>query len=463
MSAPVIDKKTKRILTPLVRTGPMFYLTFVVLLGVLVFANYAWSTQLRDGLSVTGMNDKVSWGLYIAAFVYFIGISYGGTCVSAILRLTNTEWRRPITRVAEASTVAALLVAVMMPLFDIGRPERLLYLVRYGRIESPLVWDFLSIGTYLVASLIFFYLATIPDLALLDRLLPARVRFRRILYRVFKMRWEGTPEQVRRLERALLVISIIIIPIAVSAHTVLSWMFGMTTRVGWHSTIFGPYFVGGALFSGIAVVVVAMAVLRKAHRLEKVITVDHFRQMANILLVFGLAYLYFTLSEYLTISFQPTPEDAELLHMLTTGPVAPYFWFSTVGLVFVVAMLALPWTRTVFGITLAAVLINVALWIKRMIIVIPSLQVPLIEGDALGVYNPTWVEWSIIAGSFAAFLLVFVVLSKLVPFVSLWEIYEGDKMHAASSAAPSPPTAPHPTPTAADATGVALATTEVKL
>lgn len=421
MSAADLDARTKRILTPLVKTGWGFYATLAALGAVFVVANVAWFYQLRDGLQVTGLNDTVSWGLYISVFIYFIGISYGGTCVSAILRLTNTEWRRPITRVAEASTVAALLVAVIMPLFDLGRPERILYIVRYGQLGSPLVWDFISIGTYLVSSLLFFYVALIPDFAVLDRVLPRRIRVRRALYRLLKLRWDGNSAQRRWIERALLVISIIIIPIAVSAHTVLSWMFGMTTRTGWHSSIFGPYFVAGALFSGIGVVVIAMAVVRKVQHLEGVITDDHFRLMANILLVFGLAYLYMTLNEYLTMAFQPTPEEQILLGILTTMPIAPYFWFSTIGLVFVVALLAIPQTRTVVGITTAAVLVNLALLVKRLLIVVQSMEVPLMPGAPIGAYQPTWVEWAITAGSFAAFVLVFVVLSKLVPLVSVSE------------------------------------------
>ncbi|MFA5862000.1 MAG: NrfD/PsrC family molybdoenzyme membrane anchor subunit, partial [Candidatus Thermoplasmatota archaeon] len=157
MSAEELDPKTERLLKPLLSTGWRFYTILAALGAVFVIANIAWFTQLRDGLAVTGLSDRVSWGLYISVFIYFIGISYGGTCVSAILRLTNTEWRRPITRVAEASTVAALLVAAIMPLFDLGHPEKFLYIARYGRLESPLVWDFISIGTYLMSSLLFFY------------------------------------------------------------------------------------------------------------------------------------------------------------------------------------------------------------------------------------------------------------------------------------------------------------------
>lgn len=431
-----LDPQAKHILTPVVRSGWLFFAVVGLLGGVFLFANLAWIRQLDEGLAVTGLNDRISWGLYISGFIYFIGISYGGTMVSAILRLTNTEWRRPITRVAEASTAAALMVAMVFPLFDLGRPERILNLVRFGRIESPLIWDFISIGTYLAGSVLFLYLALIPDFALMDKVLPKRVRFRRMLYRVFKMRWEGTPAQHAKLERALFAISIIIIPIAVSAHTVLSWMFGMTTRTGWHSSIFGPYFVGAALFSGIAIVVVAMAIFRRAHHLEDIITEFHFKKMANILLVFSLAYLYFTLSEYLTILFQPSSDEQALMRLLIDGPLAPYFWFTTVSLVLVTFLLAFKPTRTIRWITFAAVLLNISLWLKRLIIVVPSMAVPLVPGDTVATYTPTWVEWAITAGSFAAFGLIFAVFSKLFPMVAIWEIREGAHATSAPQAAP---------------------------
>ncbi len=453
MTEATLDPRTKRLLTPIVRSGWMFYVVVGLLGGVFIFANLAWMRQLDQGLEVTGLNDRISWGLYISSFIYFIGISYGGTMVSAILRLTNTEWRRPITRVAEASTAAALIVAVIMPIFDLGRPERLPSLLQYARIESPLIWDFISIGTYLVASLIFLYLALIPDFALLDRFLPQRIRLRRILYRVFKMRWEGTPKQKRTLDRALLAISIIIIPIAVSAHTVLSWMFGMTTRTGWHSSIFGPYFVGAALFSGIAIVVVAMAVFRKMHHLEDLITVGHFRKMANILLVFSLAYLYLTLNEYLTISFQPSSDEQVLLKILVNGSMAPFFWFSTMSLILVTVLLAVPRFRTVRWITFSALLLNVALWIKRVIIVVPSMAVPLVPGDSIATYTPTWVEWAITAGSFAAFGLIFAAFSKLFPMVSVWEVKEGEERAAEAAAARKEGPAAPRTPAAIEAKG----------
>jgi len=451
VSGEQLSPRTKRIMAPLVRTSSTYFAVVGILGGVLLFANLAWIRQLDEGLAVTGLTDRISWGIYISGFIYFIGISYGGTMVSAILRLTKTEWRRPITRIAEASTAAALMVAVMMPIFDMGRPERVWSLILYGRIESPLVWDFIAIGTYLAGSLLFLYLALIPDFATMDRVLPRRVRVRRVAYRFLKMRWEGTPAQKRSLERALLAISIIIIPIAVSAHTVLSWMFGMTTRTGWHSSIFGPYFVGAALFSGIAIVVVAMAIFRRAHHLEDLITEDHFRKMANILLVFSLTYLYFTLNEYLTITFQPSTDEQILLQLLVEGPLAPYFWFSTLSLVLVTVLLALPRTRTIRWITVSALLLNVSLWVKRIVIVIPSMAVPLVPGDTVATYSPTWVEWAITAGSFASFCLIFAVFAKLFPMVSLWEIEEGEE--AARLAAESPAGGPPARPAAPPAVG----------
>lgn len=219
------------------------------------------ATALWVGL--TGLRDHVMWGLYITNFVFFIGISHAGTLISAILRVTATDWRRPVTRLAEGITVFALLVAAPMILADLGRPERVLNVVRYGRLQSPILMG-RDLDHHLpdrqpalpVPPLI-------PDLAILRRV-PGLPAWKRRLYGILGLGWQGTERQRALLERAIATMAIVIIPVAVSVHTVVSWIFGMTLRAGWNSTIFGPYFVFGAIFSGIAAVVTAMAAFRWA-------------------------------------------------------------------------------------------------------------------------------------------------------------------------------------------------------
>src|ERR1019366_896633 len=250
---------------PVLKTGSGYWLLIFVLVSIVLWAVYAYSIQWRDGLGVTGLNRPVYWGFYITNFVFFVGISHAGTLISAILRLCQAEWRRPITRMAETITVMVLFFGAGNILLDLGRPDRALYVFRYSHFTSPLMWDVVSITTYLITSTTYLYVAMIPDIALLRDTVTG---WRGPLYRVLSLGWSGTDKQHRRLQIAIAFLAIIVIPIAVSVHTVVSWVFGMTIQPMWHSSIFGPFFVVGAIYSGIAVLLLAMAILRKVYHLE---------------------------------------------------------------------------------------------------------------------------------------------------------------------------------------------------
>jgi len=410
-----------RLLAPLQKTTWRFYALVGVLLAVIGWGVYAYTWQLRSGLSVTGLTDRVSWGLYISNLVFFIGISYGGTLISGILRLTHAEWRRPITRLAETTTVMSLLVAAVFPMLDLGRPDRALNLLLYRRIESPIVWDFLGIFTYLAGALLYLYLPLIPDLAIVRRWVKAG-RMRGLLYRLLGGRWTGSRLQKRSLERSIGIIAVLIIPVAISVHTVLSWIFAMTLRSGWHTAILGPYFVAGAIFSGTAVVIITMAIVRRVYHLEAYITLRHFRNLGALLLVLDLVVIYFTLSEYLTAAYGAESQDLLWLKALVTGRYAPLFWLMLVGgFVFPAVLLVL--RRTVAGIVLASVLVSVAMWLERFLIVVPTMMAPQM-GSTWNLYTPSWVEWSITAAGVAAFALLCAVFTKLFPIVSIWETRE---------------------------------------
>ncbi len=400
--------------------GRAYYAFVFSLLAVVLWGAYAYYTQLSEGLAVTGMRNLVLWGLYITNLVFFIGISHAGTLISAILRVTGAEWRRPITRMAESITVFALIVGALMPLIDLGRPDRMLNLLLYGRIQSPIIWDFISIATYLTGATIYLYLPLIPDIAdLRDRFKSNGWRGR--LYSLLSLGWKGLEEQRKRLQRAIGIMAIIIIPVAVSVHTVVSWIFGMTLRVGWHSSIFGPYFVVGAIFSGIATIIIAMAFFRRAYHLERYITAQHFKYLGLMLLALDVSYIYFTISEYLTASYNAEVADAELLNALFWGQYATQFWvFAIGGLVLPALLIGLRKTRTPLGVTIAAILVNIGMWLKRFIIIIPTLSRPMLPYE-WGQYQPTWVEWSITAAAIAGFILLITIFSKILPIVSVWE------------------------------------------
>ena len=266
---------------PLLKTGPGYWLLIFVLVSTVLWGGYAYVTQFRLGLGVTGLNRPVYWGFYITNFVFFIGISHAGTLISAILRLCQAEWRRPITRMAEAITVLVLIFGAGNVLLDLGRPDRVLYVLRFMHFTSPLIWDVISVTIYLCASTTYLYVAMIPDIALLrDRI----TDWRQPIYRVLALGWRGSHEQEHRLQTAIAIVAIAVIPIAVSVHTVVSWVFAMTIQPMWHSSIFGPYFVVGAIYSGIAALLLTMILLRKIYHLEDYLKEIHFEYLGQLLL-----------------------------------------------------------------------------------------------------------------------------------------------------------------------------------
>ncbi|MFQ5996318.1 MAG: NrfD/PsrC family molybdoenzyme membrane anchor subunit [Dehalococcoidales bacterium] len=413
----------RRVLNPLQRTGTGYYAFVLFLIAVVSWGFYAYITQIHYGLVVTGMRDVVMWGLYLVNFVFFIGISHAGTLISAILRVTNAGWRTPVTRMAELITVVAISIGALMPIIDLGRPERVWHMIVYGRFQSPLLWDIISIGSYLMGSLIYLYLPLIPDLALMrDRLGRNASTLKRKIYTWLAIGWRDTPEQRGRLEKAIGIMAVTIIPIAVSVHTVVSYVFSMTLRPGWDSTVFGIYFVIGAIFSGIASILIVMAIFRKFFHLEEYITERHFRNLGYLLLTTLFIYLYLTIGEYLTVGYKLEEEEKHLLTLLMLGKNAIWFWFFVVGgLVIPAILLLLRRGATIPRIITAAVLVNVSMWVKRFVIIVPTLQVPLMPFE-FGAYTPTWVEWSITAAAFAAFILIFAIFAKLIPLISIWEV-----------------------------------------
>ncbi|MBI3462217.1 MAG: polysulfide reductase NrfD [Planctomycetes bacterium] len=391
----------------------------------------AYVVQLIYGLGVTAMRDYVSWGLYIATFVFYIGISHVGALMSAILRLTGAEWRRPITRMAEAITFASLIFGGLMPVIDMGRPDRVHYMILYGRLQSPILWDIVCIGTYFVGSTLFLYVPMIPDLAMLRDSLTDIHPWRKRLYRLLALGWQNTPDQKRRLQRCMTVMTVIILPIAVSVHTVVAWIFSMTLRPGWNSTIFGPYFVSGALMSGCASVLVAMAAFRRAYRLNRYVTAAHFKKLALLLFVLTMIYLYFNVNEYWTPSYKMQTAEGRLLHDLFHGTYAPLYWTTQIGgVVIPLLILGFPKCRSsIPWVVAASLLIVIGAWVKRYLIVVPTMSFPFLPVQEVPTqwasYFPSFIEWSITLGSLAGFLLLYTLVSRLFPIVSIWETVEG--------------------------------------
>jgi molybdopterin-containing oxidoreductase family membrane subunit len=409
------------LLAPLVRTTKWFWIWFAVLAAVAAWGAMAYLLQVRYGLGVTGLNTPEYWGIYIICFVFFIGISHAGTLISAILRISNAEWRRAITRSAEFITVLVIAFGAVQPVLDLGRPDRVLYVLVHGQKWSPLLWDVCSIGLYFTASSVYLYLPMIPDLAVI-RDLKIRPTW---LYWFLAIGYRDTPRERRILQRIISVLAVVVIPIAVSVHTVIAWIFALTLRPMWHSTIFGPYFVIGAIYSGIAALILAMAILRRVYHLEAYFKRIHFNNMGLLLLLMSLLWTYFTFAEYLTAWYGGEEAEMATFWSKVSGPYAVPFWGMVISC-FVVPFLLMSFraTRGVWGTCVASVFVVIGMWLERFNIVVPTSVHPRIE-MASASYWPSWVELSIMAGTFSGFVLVYMVATKFFPIISLWEIQEG--------------------------------------
>lgn len=416
------------LLRPLGKAGHRFYWAIALLGTIVIWALFCWGYQVYWGLGVAGINRPVFWGVYITNFVFWIGISHAGTLISAILRLTGAGWRRPVTRCAEAITVFALIIGALFPIIHLGRPWKFYWLIPYPNerglwpnFRSPLVWDFLAITTYLIGSTVYLYLPLIPDLALARN---QTIGWRRRLYTLLSLGWHGTPCQWQSLEWAISTMAVVIIPVAVSVHTIVSWDFAMAIAPMWHSTIFGPYFVAGAIYSGIAVLIVAMVILRRVLRLEAYLQPLHFHYLGLLLLTMACVWLYFTFAEHLTTWYGRFPEETAVLQSKISGPFASLFW-TMVAICFLlpVPILAFPRTRTIAGCFVASICVLVGMWLERFLIIVPTLSHPRLH-SAWGTYTPTWVELSITVGTFAAFALLYVLFAKFFPIISIWEMKE---------------------------------------
>lgn len=419
------------VIKPVTSAGRGFTITVGLLLIVLLIAAFAWVLMIKNGLGNTGMNRPVYWGIFITNFVFFVGISHAGTLISAILRVTGAEWRRPITRSAEAITVFALMVGPINVFFDLGSPHRILNMFMYPNLASPLIWDFICISLYLAGSLTYLYLPMIPDIALLRDTTETKLHG---LYRILSLGWTGTDRQWHLLEKAIGIGAIVIIPIAVSVHTVVSWVFAMTVQPMWHSTIFGPYFVVGAIFSGIAALIVAMAILRKVYALDDYLQPIHFNNLGLLLLTMCCLWFYFTFAEYITTFYGAEPAHLMIFYSKLTGEFAPLFWLMFLCCFIIpFPILAIKRLRTISGTVIASIFIMFGMWLERYTIVVPSLARPRL-GYEMGTYFPTWIEWAITAGCFAGLTLFYVLFSKVFPIISIWELDE-KRNHAGSEAA----------------------------
>jgi len=429
--------KTDKITTDLLRSIRLnkSFMIWLGFLGVsLVICLGAYGLQLKNGMVVTGLGDYVSWGMYISNFVFFVATSLVGMLMSAVLGLSGQKWAAPLARIAEIIALAFAAVAGLVIIMDMGRPERLLNVIIHGRIQSPIVWDMTVVTVYVLISTLFLYIPLIPDLKIcydkLDKLPP----FARNIYKLLSLNWNGSHEQEKIIKQSTRVIAIFIIPVALAIHTVTSWLFASTSRVGWDSTIFGPYFVTGAFVAGSAAVIIAMYFYRNNYKLQDYITDSHFDQMGKLLVLVSLIYLYFNLNEYMVPAYKMKKFEAMHINELFTGAHAVLFWsVQILGLVLPIILLLFKKMRKPMPIMIISIFVLLGAWFKRYIIVVPTQEHPYLPIQnvplSFKIYTPTLVETLVTIAPFILVLIIITVLSKVIPIIPIHETIEQLEEH----------------------------------
>lgn len=426
------QSKKDKIISDLLRSIRLnkSFVIWMAFLGIsLVICLYAYTLQLKNGLSVTGLGDYVSWGMYISNFVFFVATSLIGMLISAVLGLLGIRWASPLARIAEIIALAFAAVAGLVIVSDMGRPERLLNVFTHGRIQSPIVWDVTVVTVYVLISALFLYIPLLSDLKIcydkLDKLPP----FLRNIYKILSLNWANTDEQRKIVKQSTRILSIFIIPVALAIHTVTSWLFANTSRPGWDSTIFGPYFVTGAFVSGCSAVIIAMYVYQKNYKLQDYITDLHFDKMGKLLVLVSLVYLYFNLNEYMVPGYKMKKFEARHIHDLFVGSHAILFWsVQLLGLVGPIIALLFSRMRKPLPMLIVGIFVLVGSWFKRYIIVIPTMEHPYLPIQNVPyhfkVYTPTLTEILISVAPVILVLIIVTVLSKVIPIIPVHETLE---------------------------------------
>jgi molybdopterin-containing oxidoreductase family membrane subunit len=424
-SKKVLDKIETDLTRPLTNHKG-FEMWVLFLLLIFVIAGYAYFLQLRDGLGVTGMRDYVHWAMYIGNFVFFVATSLIGMLISSVLGLLKIKWITPITRIAEMIALGFAMWAGIVIIIDMGRPDRFLNIFLHGRFQSPILWDVTVVTTYVMISTLLLVLPLIPDASILKRRMVNAPKWQQTIYSIVASNWKAHPEQFAIIKKSMRILAILIIPVALAIHTVTSWLFASTLRVGWDSTIFGPYFVTGAFVSGAAAVIIAMFFFRNNYKLKEYITEMHFDHMAKLLVLVSLVYLYFNINEFLVPAYKMRNAEYHHLHALFAGSHAIMFWsVQILGLVLPIILLLFKPMRKPRPALVIALFVLAGAWLKRFLIVVPTLEHPYLPiqnvPENFHFYVPTGPEIMLTLAPIAGVLVIITIIAKLFPVVPIWE------------------------------------------
>jgi len=424
----------------IVETGPNYYIALATAFALtLACFFFPWFYQLYYGIGAAGMNHPGVWGTYLASFIFWIGLSHSGTLLSCVLHITNSSWRKAMYRSAEAMTLFSLVVAAIMVMVHVGRPWFIHWAAPYPNqmemwpnFRSPLLFDVMAITTYLTGSTIFIYMGSIPDFAAVrDR----TQGWRNTMYSLMSLGWRGTDTEWHRLHWAYTFLAVLIIPLAVSVHSIVSWDFAMSIVPALHQTIFAPYFVVGAIYSGTAGIVTVMFVLRKFMNFGQYITELHFDNLGKLLLVLSLLWTYINIVEVFTGFYSNASGEIEALNYRLFGFYALLYWEMIAFCAIAPLLCAFKSFRTSFvPMLVLSIAINIGMYTERFLIVATSLSRQYLP-DAWGLYTPSAVEISILLGTFALFTTLFLLFVKVFPSVSMYEVKE--TMASPKKAAPA--------------------------
>ena len=423
----ITDKISSIVLTG--RTPRFWYLCFGVGFIFVLVLLFCITAVVSIGVGLFGVMIPVAWGFAIVNFVWWIGIGHAGTLISAILLLLRQKWRQSINRFAEAMTLFAVACAGIFPLIHLGRPWFAYWLFPYPstmgiqpQFRSPLVWDVFAVSTYFTVSLLFWFLGLIPDLATLrDR---ARGRVPRFIYGMLAMGWRGSAQHWHRYESAYLLLAGLATPLVVSVHTVVSFDFAVAMVPGWHSTIFPPYFVAGAIYSGFAMVLTIAIPLRRLYGLEDFITLRHLKNMGIVMLATGMIVAYGYLMETFMAWYSG---DIFEKYMMMNRMFGPYGWMYWLLILFNILLPQLLWIRSLHTnelfLLVIAICVNIGMWLERYVIVVVSLHRDFMP-SAWGMYSGTIFDYGVLAGTLGLFVALLFLFIRILPMISIFEMRE---------------------------------------
>jgi molybdopterin-containing oxidoreductase family membrane subunit len=409
------------------RSGRPFWIALSIAAVFTVLFIVAITYLFATGVGIWGVNEPVAWAFALTNFVWWVGIGHAGTFISAILLLLRQKWRTSINRFAEAMTIFAVAMAGLMPILHLGRPWFFYWLIPYPDVmnvwpqwRSPLVWDIFAISTYIIVSILFWYMGLVPDLATLrDR---ARKRWQQVAYGLLALGWRGEARHWQRFDSAYLIMAGLATPLVISVHSVVSLDFSIGNVPGWHSTIFPPYFVAGALFSGFAMALTLAIPLRAIFQLQDFITARHLANMAKIMLACGLIVTYSYLVETFTAFYSADQFERYVVLNRMTGPYAWTYWAVILCNVVVPQLI---WWRGVRAspvmLFIIAGVVNVGMWLERFMIIVTSLHRDFLP-SSWGYFRPTFWDWATLAGSLGTFALLFLLFVRFLPAVSMSEM-----------------------------------------